>query len=362
MYSRLRSSLFSFGPERAHALTLLALGLAGKLKLTHWALSKIFKAPDKPVEAFGLKFRNPLGIAAGYDKNGMAIRGLEALGFGHAEIGTVTPRPQLGNPPPRVFRLLEDQAVINRLGFPSRGSEFVQKQLNPYFQARISKKYFGVVPSEKNLTVGMIDKGNLLLGVNIGKNKETPNEKAALDYVSLVDNFAPYADYFAVNISSPNTAGLRDLQEKHALANLLKHIHDQRTLSEKQHEKRLPVLVKLSPDLSEAELNEALEVILNAHMDGIIVTNTTLAREGLTSHHQREAGGLSGKPLAVKSEAVLRQTVQQVNGAVPIVSVGGIMTPDDAKRRLEMGAALIQLYTGLVYRGPGLATEIIRHL
>lgn len=362
MYSRLRSSLFNFEPERAHALTLHALRLAGNLSLTHWALTKIFKAPAKPVEILGLKFRNPLGIAAGYDKNGLALRGLDALGFGHVEIGTVTPRPQLGNPPPRVFRLLEDQAVINRLGFPSRGSEFVQKQLNPYFQTKISKKYFGVVPTPDKMKDGMINKGNLILGINIGKNKETPNEKAALDYIALVDNFALYADYLTVNISSPNTAGLRDLQEKNALASLLKHVHEQRLLSEKQHEKRLPILVKLSPDLTEAELNEAIEVILNAQMDGIIVTNTTLAREGLQSVHQRESGGLSGKPLAVKSEAVLNQTVKRVNGQVPIISVGGIMTPDDAKRRLDLGAALIQLYTGLVYGGPGLATEIIRNL
>jgi dihydroorotate dehydrogenase len=218
------------------------------------------------------------------------------------------------------------------------------------------------VPPNKKMMKRMIDKGDLILGINIGKNKETPNEEAALDYVSLVDNFSQYADYLTINISSPNTAGLRDLQKKNALGKLLKHIHDQRVISEKYHEKRLPLLVKLSPDLSDAELDDAIEVILNAKMDGIIVTNTTLSRNGLRSQLQRESGGLSGKPLAAKSEAVLYQTLKKVNGKVPVVSVGGIMNPEDAKRRLEMGAALIQMYTGLVYRGPWLVKEILKSL
>jgi dihydroorotate dehydrogenase len=202
----------------------------------------------------------------------------------------------------------------------------------------------------------------MIVGINIGKNKDTPNEEAALDYVSLVDNFAPYADYLAINISSPNTAGLRDLQERHALENLLKHIHDQRVISENYHEKRLPLLVKLSPDLSDIQLNEAVEVILNAKMDGIIVTNTTLARDGLKSMNRVETGGLSGKPLTAHSEAILRQTLKMVNGKVPVVSVGGIMTPEDAKRRLDMGAALVQVYTGMIYHGPGITQKILKFL
>ena len=362
MYSRIRPFIFRMSSERAHALTLNALGHAGNFKPAHWFLSQLFKAPNKPVQAFGLTFKNPIGIAAGYDKDALAIRGLSALGFGHVEIGTVTPKPQPGNPSPRVFRLTEDEAVINRLGFPSRGSEFVQMQLNPYLRTSMLERYFGFVPPNKKMTARMIDKGDLILGINIGKNKETPNEEAALDYISLVDNFSPYADYLTINISSPNTAGLRDLQEKNALEKLLKHIHDQRLISEKYHEKRLPLLVKLSPDLSIAELDEAIEVILNTKMDGIIVTNTTLSRDGLRSEFQRESGGLSGKPLAAKSEAVLRQTVKRVDGKIPVVSVGGIMNPNDAKRRLDMGAALLQMYTGMVYRGPGLVKEILNFL
>jgi dihydroorotate dehydrogenase len=212
------------------------------------------------------------------------------------------------------------------------------------------------------MTRRVIEKDGLVVGINIGRNKDTPNEEAALDYISLVDNFSQYADYLAINISSPNTAGLRDLQERHALENLLKHIHDQRVVSEKYHEKRLPVLVKLSPDLSDADLNDAIDVILHAKMDGIIVTNTTLARDGLKSVNRGETGGLSGKPLAAKSEAVLRQTLQRVDGKIPVVSVGGIMTPDDAKRRLEMGAALVQVYTGMIYHGPGIAQKILKSL
>ncbi|MFN8411051.1 MAG: quinone-dependent dihydroorotate dehydrogenase [Anaerolineales bacterium] len=362
MYSRLRPFLFNLDPERAHALTLNALKRAGNFKPSHWVLSQLYQAPSKPVQAFGLTFKNPIGIAAGYDKDAVAIKGLAALGFGHVEIGTITPRPQPGNPSPRIFRLLEDEAVINRMGFPSRGSEFVQMQLNPYLRTSLLERYFGFVPPNKKMMKRSIDKGDLILGINIGKNKETPNEEAALDYVSLVDNFSQYADYLTINISSPNTTGLRALQEKNALEGLLKHIHDQRVVSEKYHEKKLPVLVKLSPDLADTELNDAIEVILNSKMDGIIVTNTTLAREGLKSEHQRETGGLSGKPLAAKSEAVLHQTLKLVNGKIPVISAGGIMTPDDAKRRLAMGAALVQIYTGLIYYGPGLIKEILQTL
>jgi dihydroorotate dehydrogenase len=361
MYSRLRTQLFRIPSDRIHALTLNSLGLAGRVAPVHWALTQIFKAPSKPVKVFGLKFKNPVGLAAGYDKNATAIRGFAALGFGHVEIGTVTPRPQPGNPPPTVFRLPEDEALINRMGFPSRGSEFVQMQLNADLQSGL-ERYFGFLMPKKKKTGRRTHKDGLIVGINIGKNKDTPNEEAALDYISLVDNFSPYADYLAINISSPNTAGLRDLQERNALENLLKHVHDQRKISEKQHEKKLPLLVKLSPDLSDADLNDAVDVILNAKMDGIIVTNTTLGRDGLKSTNRVETGGVSGRPLTAKSEAVLRQTLQQVDGKIPVVSVGGIMTPEDAKRRLNMGAALVQVYTGMIYHGPGIAQKILKSL
>jgi len=358
MYNTLRPYLFRLDPERAHSVTLKSLRLAGNIPPVRWLLEQQFKAPSKPVEAFGLTFKNPVGIAAGYDKDGTAIRGLSALGFGHVEIGTITLKPQAGNPSPRIFRLLEDEAVINRMGFPSRGSEFVQMELNPALRMSLAERILGFDPRIR----GFSRLSDAMLGINLGKNKDTPNEEAVLDYLALLQNFAPYADYLTINVSSPNTVGLRELQGRAALESLLKHLHEQRVLEEKRHEKRVPILVKLSPDMTSTELDDAIEAILNAKMDGIIVTNTTLGREGLRSDLKGESGGLSGSPLTVKSEAVLYQTLKRVNGAVPIVSAGGIMNPEDAKRRLDIGAALVQVYTGLIYRGPALVQEIVKSL
>ena len=356
MYNLLLPYLFRMDPERAHALTLKALRITGNIDPLWWLVALQFKAPSKPVEVFGLTFKNPVGLAAGYDKDGVAIRGLSALGFGHIEIGTVTPKPQLGNPTPRVFRLLEDEAVINRMGFPSRGSEFVQMQLNPNLHTNWITRVVGFSARKGHLAQR---KWNTILGVNLGKNKDTPNEEAVFDYLALLQNFASFADYLTVNVSSPNTAGLRNLQEREALEGLLVQLHQQRLIEQMEYKKRLPILVKLAPDLSESELDDAIEAVLRTRMDGIVVTNTTLGREGLRSEHRRESGGLSGRPLAVQSEAVLRRTVKRVNGEIPIVSVGGIMSAEDAKRRLDCGAALVQVYTGLIYRGPGLVKEIL---
>lgn len=359
MYPLIRPYLFRLDPEIAHERTLKALSFAGNFAISRWAMQLLFAAPSKPVDAFGLRFKNPIGIAAGYDKDGIAVRGLSALGFGHVEIGTVTSLPQPGNPPPRVFRLVEDEAVINRMGFPSRGSEFMQMELDPSYKANFVERILGFGRSRakfKRLST------SAMLGINLGKNKNTPNEEAVLDYLSLVQNFGRYADYLAINVSSPNTAGLRDLQSRAALETLLAALHQQRLLEQKTYNKRIPILVKLSPDMSEAELDDAIEAILRSRMDGIIVTNTTLGREVVKSNQRGESGGLSGSPLRAKSEAVLAQTVKNVNGAVPIVSVGGIMNPEDAKKRLDMGATLIQLYTGLIYQGPGLVKDILRAL
>jgi len=357
MYQFFRSLLFRLEPETAHRLTLQAIRFAGDLSLSRWILTQLYKAPAKPVQAFGLTFKNPIGLAAGYDKDALAIAGLASLGFGHLEVGTVTPKPQSGNPSPRVFRLLEDEAVINRMGFPSLGSEFVQSRLNPSLRESILEKFFS---RSSRKTQKTIKKGDAILGINLGKNKDTPNEEAVLDYLELLQCFAPYADYLAINISSPNTVGLRQLQGRAALDGLLTQLHAQRQFEEKKLNKRLPLLVKLAPDLSEREVEEAVDVILAAQMDGMIVTNTTLGRDQLQSVHRDETGGLSGSPLRLRSEAVLCQVVKLVNGKVPIVSVGGIMNPQDAKRRLEMGATLIQIYTGLIYAGPGLIKKILK--
>ena len=358
MYPFFRSLLFRLDPETAHQLTLQLIRLAGNIPLSRWLLAQLYRAPDRPVQAFGLTFKNPVGLAAGYDKDALAVRGLSTLGFGHLEVGTVTPRPQPGNPRPRVFRLLEDEAVINRMGFPSRGSEFMQKRLNPVSRSEILAKLF---PHFKK-KFGTLPKSDPILGINLGKNKDTPNEEAVLDYLELLQCFAPYADYLAINISSPNTVGLRQLQGRAALEGLLTQLHTQRQLEEKKLDKRLPLLVKLAPDLSEKELDEAVDVILRARMDGILVTNTTLAREGLRSSRREESGGLSGSPLRLRSESVLCQVVKRVGGRIPIVSVGGIMNPQHAKHRLDLGATLIQLYTGLIYQGPGLVKQILAAL
>ncbi len=359
MYKYIRSLLFRLDPEQAHALTLHALRISGNIPPMRWLIAQQFKAPSKPVHVFGLDFKNPVGLAAGYDKDGVAIKGLSTLGFGHVEIGTVTPRPQAGNPSPRIFRLLEDDAVINRMGFPSKGSEFMQMQLNPNLRTNWIERVTGYSPRKK-----LVTKRNLgtVLGVNLGKNKDTPNEEAVFDYLALLQNFAGLADYLAINVSSPNTVGLRNLQGREALEKLLTQLHQQRLIEQTNHKKRIPILVKLAPDLTESELDEAIEAILSARMDGVIVTNTTLGREGLRSNRKGESGGLSGSPLTVKSEAVLHQTIKRLNGEIPVVSAGGIMSPDDAKRRLDMGAALVQVYTGLIYRGPALVQEILKSL
>ncbi|RME89687.1 MAG: quinone-dependent dihydroorotate dehydrogenase [Anaerolineae bacterium] len=324
--------------EDAHALTLRVLRLMAFIPPARWAATLAFLAPDHPVQAFGLHFRNPVGLAAGFDKDALAVRGLAALGFGHIEVGTVTPLPQKGNPRPRLFRLVEDRAIINRMGFPSAGSVVVMRRLK-----RLKK-----LP--------------VVLGVNLGKNSKTPNEEAVFDYLALLQNFAPLADYLAINVSSPNTVGLRELQGKRALEALLEQLDYQRRIEQKNLEKRIPLLVKLAPDLSETELDEALEAIVRTRMDGVIVTNTTVSRGNLRSPLGTERGGLSGDPLRVRSEAVLRFVVRRLDGRIPVVSVGGIMSAEDAKRRLEMGAALVQVYSGLVYRGPGLVREILRAL
>ncbi len=362
MYPFLRNYLFKLDAERAHGLTLSALRLAGGFAPARWIMQAMYAAPSKPVHAFGLDFPNPVGLAAGYDKDAIAVPGLAALGFGHIEVGTVTPLPQPGNPKPRLFRLTEDEAIINRMGFPSRGTEFVQMRLNSKLRSDWIERFIGFSTRSKRKQKMPPDRlsGKAILGVNIGRNKSTPNEQAVLDYLALLQNFAPYADYIAINVSSPNTEGLRDLQVGKALEKLLTQLQAQRILEQGRIKHRLPLLVKLAPDLSASELDEAVDVILGTRMDGIIVTNTTVARDGLRSGYRTESGGLSGRPLGRRSEEVLQGVVRRVNGAVPVVNAGGIMGPEDAKRRLEMGATLIQIYSALAYCGPGLVKAIVR--
>jgi len=274
-------------------------------------------------------------MAAGYDKDGFGWRGLACLGFGHIELGTVTPLPQPGNPAPRVFRLVEDQAVINRMGFPGRGAAFLARRLR-----------------------GPRPKG-LVLGVNIGKNKNTPLETAETDYVSLVKTFAPLADYLAVNVSSPNTPGLRELQSRQSLTRILKPVHEARLLALGKKKKPTPIFVKLAPDLDDVDLDDALQAVLENNMDGVIAANTTLRRPSLASSLAAETGGLSGAPVGPISQGFLEKVVRRLDGRLPVIASGGVMNALDAQARLDAGAALVQLYTGLIYSGPGLVKDIL---
>jgi len=307
-----------------------------------------------------MTFKNPVGLAAGYDKDAVAIRGLAALGFGHLEVGTVTPRPQPGNPSPRVFRLPEDEAVINRMGFPSLGSEFIQKRLNPSLRDGFVER---LIPPWRKNPQKTIQRGDVILGINLGKNKDTPNEEAVLDYLELLQCFARHTDYLAINISSPNTVGLRELQGGRALEALLTQIHAQRQLEEKALEKRLPLLVKLAPDIADADLPEIVGIIRDHGVDGIVVSNTTLARDCLSDpSFAAEAGGLSGRPLFQRSTRMLARIFRLTHGKLPLIGVGGIDSGDAALAKIEAGASLLQLYTGLVFQGPKLIGDIKRAL
>jgi dihydroorotate dehydrogenase len=294
------------------------------------------------VDCLGLKFPNPVGLAAGYDKDGLGWKGLAMLGFGHLEIGTVTPEPQSGNPRPRIFRVPEKNALVNRMGFPGRGSAFVRAQLEPRGSGGIRDR--------------------VILGVNIGKNKAVPNREAVRDYLKLVEEFAPLADYLAVNVSSPNTVGLRDLQARAELERLLTAVVDRREKLVGKLQKDLPVVVKLSPDLTDQALDDALDVIQLSGADGVIAANTTVSRPGNISKIIQEEGGLSGDPLREPSTELIRKISRRTEGRLPILGVGGIAGPEDARSKLDAGASLVQVYTGLIYQGPLLVRQILKGL
>lgn len=333
LYKPLKPLIYRLTPEQAHHTTVAMLRLTGALPPARWLLRSLFRPrlEGPVVEAFGLRFANPLGLAAGYDKDGLAWRGLQTLGFGHLELGTVTPKPQPGNPPPRVFRLVQDEAVINRMGFPGLGAEFMARRLRGRRE------------------------GNALIAVNIGKNKLTPAEEAPRDYLSLTQTFAPLADFLVVNVSSPNTPGLRELQSRAALEGILGPLDPARMVGGR----RTPILVKLAPDLDDEGLDGALEAALSSGMDGVIAANTTLRRDGLTSPLRGEEGGMSGRPLDAISQDFLEKVVRRLDGRLPVVASGGVMDAAGARRRMDAGAALVQLYTGLIYSGPALVQQIL---
>jgi dihydroorotate dehydrogenase len=336
-YDFTRSLLFQLDAENAHHLSLRGLRLGEK----SGALSLLYPEEEfiDPVEVMGLKFPNRVGLAAGLDKEGNTIDALGRLGFGFVEIGTITPRPQAGNPKPRLFRLIDEEAIINRMGFNNPGITAGVANV------RASKKFDGIV------------------GFNIGKNKDTPNENAADDYLICLREAYPVADYIAVNLSSPNTPGLRDLQGEDACAKLLETLkNEQRKLAE-EHGRHVPLLFKVAPDLDPPHIAGLARVFREGGLDGLIATNTTITRDGVESNPKHlEAGGLSGRPLTQRSTEVIAAFSAELNGALPIIGVGGISCAEDAVAKIRAGASLVQIYSAFIYQGPELVRKIARRL
>lgn len=329
MYSIVRKILFLLEPERAHAVSLFLMDVFHRLGLLRLFAGKQILSP---VSVMGIDFPNPVGLAAGLDKNGDHIDSLAACGFGFIEIGTVTPKPQRGNPKPRLFRLVDDQAIINRMGFNNKGVEHLVRQV-------------------KN------SKRNYVLGINIGKNRQTPLENAIDDYRQALSSVYLYADYVTINISSPNTPGLRDLQHGEELEKLLKALKADQVELQKTYNKYVPLVVKIAPDLEEKEIMLLAATFIKHEIDGVIATNTTNDRPDLTDPQSNEKGGLSGKPLNKKADNVLKSLAIYLQGKIPIIAVGGVFSAADARRKMELGASLIQIYTGFIYGGPALIHE-----
>lgn len=335
MYKLLiRPILFLFDPEEVHYFTFSLIRFLNKIPFISNGIKKMYQVEDVSLERelFGLKFKNPVGLAAGFDKDAKLFDELSNFGFGFIEIGTLTPKAQPGNPKKRLFRLKADSAIINRMGFNNGGVEEAVLRL------------------KKNTHV--------LIGGNIGKNKVTPNENAVDDYKICFNALFDHVDYFVVNVSSPNTPNLRALQDKEPLTNLLKDLQ----VENSNYAKKKPILLKIAPDLTNEQLLDIIDIVSETKIDGIIATNTTISRDGLTSENKAEMGGLSGKPLTNRSTEVIRFLSEKSNKAFPIIGVGGIHTVEDALEKLEAGADLIQLYTGFIYEGPKLVKDINKAL
>lgn len=335
MYGLIRKALFATGPETAHELALESL----RLGQTLGALALASRPPDLPVEAMGLQFANPVGLAAGMDKNGDYIDALGALGFGFIEVGTVTPRPQRGNPKPRVFRIEEAEAMINRLGFNNKGVDHLVERAS-------RRRWEGV------------------LGINIGKNADTPLDQAAEDYLYCFDRVYPVADYVTINVSSPNTKQLRELQQAETLDALLGALTQRREELAQRHERCVPIVLKVAPDLDDTDIEALAQVVARRRIDGVIATNTTIDHSAVRGlPHAGEAGGLSGAPLRERANAVLVKLRDALPAQTALIGVGGITQPQHAAEKIALGARLVQFYTGFVYRGPelvGACVEAIR--
>jgi dihydroorotate dehydrogenase len=341
MYRFIKPVFFQFDPEKVHYFVTRRLNWFNE----HFPFGKTILRSSFGVnikglerEVFGIKFSNPVGLAAGFDKNGEYIEALSNLGFGFIEVGTVTPLPQPGNDKPRMFRLTDDKAIINRMGFNNKGVDTLAERLR-ILKAKDSK---------------------IVIGGNIGKNKNTPNEEAVSDYIKCFDRLFDVVDYFVVNVSSPNTPGLRSLQEKGPLKDILNTLQSRNNIKGVSR----PILLKIAPDLTNEQLDDIVEIVQETKIAGVIATNTTVDRNGLYSAEAvvKEMGGLSGKPLAKRSTEVIRYLSDKSNRSFPIIGVGGIHTPEDAKEKLDAGASLIQVYTGFIYEGPGIVKKICQAL
>ena len=351
MYKRiLLPILFRFNAESVHYFAMSVLQLAHRIPGLPRLLRRIYtyRHPSLERTVFGLHFPNPVGLAAGFDKNGEWVAELSSLGFGFIEIGTVTPRPQPGNDKPRLFRLKADNGLINRLGFNNKGSGPAAGRLRHY------KSAFGQAASGTS--------ARTLIGGNIGKNKVTSNETAIDDYLQCFRDLFNDVDYFVVNVSSPNTPGLRDLQEKGPLTAILGRLQGENVLKNKPK----PILLKIAPDLTDSQLDDIIEIVQETGIAGVIATNTTISREGLATPEatvaEMGAGGVSGRPVRARSTEVIRYLHTRSNGSFPIIGVGGIQTAADAREKLDAGASLVQVYTGFIYEGPALASQICRGL
>lgn len=344
MYSLIRSLLFLFDPEDVHYFSMNALRIACKIGFIKQIITKIFSVKNNqlPKKMFGLHFKNPVGLGAGFDKNALYLNELETLGFGFVEVGTVTPKPQAGNDKSRLFRLKKDKALINRMGFNNEGVDAVAKRLLKRKQER--------------------ENSSLIIGGNIGKNKATANEDAWKDYEICFNALFDCVDYFVVNVSSPNTPGLRALQEKDALRKILSHLQQ----INKSKIKPKPLLLKIAPDITKEQLDDIVELAFEVQLDGLVATNTTISRENLkTGKTELEAigaGGLSGRPLMKRSTEVLQYLTAQLQNKIPVVASGGIFTGADAKQKLDAGASLVQVWTGFIYEGPSIVKNICRYL
>jgi dihydroorotate dehydrogenase len=340
MYNFLRSILFWFPPEWVHYFSMNCLRLLSRIGLRP-LLMAAFRPPRIGYEVAGLKFNNPVGLGAGFDKNGKYLAELEALGFGFVEIGTVTPLPQGGNKKPRLFRLPKDKALINRMGFNNEGAKAIADRLKDWKEANRHSK--------------------IVIGGNIGKNKTTPNDEAWKDYETCFKVLHPYVDYFVVNVSSPNTPGLRELQEKESLRKIIRHLQ----MINNARAQAKPIFLKIAPDLNKDQIDDVISLAMEIQLDGLVATNTTTSRDGLSpasSATGKEIGGLSGLPLQKRSTEVVKYISEKTNGQLPVIASGGIFTGNDAREKLEAGAALVQVWTGFIYEGPGIVKKICKTL